>query len=190
VANTRRWQAELSEMRDRAEALRRSVYPSPPLGLEDGRRALAAVRDEARVLFQETARAYESLCPAGYPQLEDNGITGPGGSIGLRFSAWHAFFFGLEHHKHTKPAAQRVPARVGDAPVRKRMPGEPLPPPDPTTRVELVTLALRWDESRGWVEVRRPLPARWDRAMLWEHLAAYLVGLNHDLAAGAVGMST
>ena len=39
--------------------------------------------------------------------------------------------------------------------TRKRLPGEPLPPPDPNLALELTVLALRWDELRGWVEVRR-----------------------------------
>ena len=44
-------------------------------------------------------------------------------------------------------------------------------------------LGLRWDEDRGWVEVRRPLPPRWDLAMLRDHLTAHLIGLNYDLLA-------
>ena len=48
-------------------------------------------------------------------------------------------------------------------------------------------LALRWDEGRGWVEVRRPLHPRWSPETLQEHLVAYLLAFNYDVAAGALG---
>jgi hypothetical protein len=64
------------------------------------------------------------------------------------------------------------------------MPGDPLPPRDPQEPLELVVLGLRWDDDRGWVEVRRRLDPRWDAHVLAEHLTAYLLGLNHDIAAG------
>ena len=48
-------------------------------------------------------------------------------------------------------------------------------------------LALRWDEGRGWVEVRRPLHPRWRPETLQEHLVAYLLAFNYDVAAGALG---
>ena len=134
---------------------------------------------------------YRPLCPTGFPVVEDNAIEGAGGSIGLRFSKWHAFFFALEHAPKRKAAAPppALSGTPGLATVRlKRLPGQPLPPPNPNVELLLFVLALRWDESRGWVEVRRPLPAAWDQEVLVEHLAAYLAGLNYDLAAGRNGI--
>ena len=71
--------------------------------------------------------------------------------------------------------------------TRKRLPGEPLPPPDPDVALELTVLALRWDESRGWVEVRRPLDPAWTPETLQEHLTAYALGFNYDVDRRAAG---
>jgi hypothetical protein len=183
------WEAELAGLRRRVETLRAAVGRPEPLVGAAGRAALARVRREARPLFEAVARAYDGLCPSGFPVLEDNGIAGPGGSIGVRFSPKHVFFVALEHAKK-RPPAEPGPARLAGAlGVRlKRLPGQPLPPPDPHARFELVVLGLRWDDDRGWVEVRRPLDSRWDQTMLQDHLTAYLLGLNYDVAAGLEGV--
>src|ERR671922_299807 len=87
--------------------------------------------------------------------------------------------------KTPRPAEPGPAGLAGALGVRlKRLPGQPLPPPDPHARFELVVLGLRWDDDRGWVEVRRPLDSRWDQTMLQDHLTAYLLGLNYDVAAG------
>ena len=169
----------------RAAALRRGGYAVSRFPLEEARANLARARADAGPLFQATCDAFRKLCPPDYPRLDDNGIAGAGGSTGIRFSRWHAFFITLDHIKQKKPATEKPAGLAGALGVTfKRLPGAPLPPPDPGARYELATLSLRWDESRGWVEVRRPLPGAWDRAMIEEQLTSYLAGLAYDLAAG------
>lgn len=181
----------LAALRARAETLRELQRDQPPLPADAGRETLAAVREAVRPLLEAVADTYRGLCPDGYPLVEDNGITGAGGSVGVRFSPWHAFFVSLDNVRKPRPKAEEAPAvpGVATAPgVRlKRLPGSPLPPPDPNVRVELATLALRWDPERGWVEVRRALPVRWDRSMVEEHLAGYLIGLNYDVGPRMAG---
>ncbi|MGH2367726.1 MAG: hypothetical protein ACRDI2_05955, partial [Chloroflexota bacterium] len=179
------WEEQLATLRHRADDLRRSSGHPQPLRGPAGPAALARLREVIRPLLDGVAAAYEALCPPGYPSVEDNGIEGPGGSVGLRFSRWHAIFFALEHAPKKK-AAEAKPAGLAGAlgVVPKRLPGEPLPPPDPNAETELTVQLLRWDEGRGWVEVRRPLHPRWTLEMLQEHLVAYLIGLNYDLTAG------
>ena len=110
---------------------------------------------------------------------------GPGGSIGIRFTAWHAFQFALENARRRKPDQPKLKGLAGSLDIRmKRMPGDPLPPRDPNDRFELSVLALRWDLDRGWVEVRRVLPAAWTGELLEEHFGAYLTGFVNDAAAG------
>jgi hypothetical protein len=117
--------------------------------------------------------------------MEDNGITGPGGSLGLRFSAWHAFHVAFENARKPKSEEPKPAGLAGALDIRvKRMPGDPLPPRDPQDRFELSVLALRWDADRGWVEVRRVLPAQWGPEMVAELLEAYLTGFAYDVAAG------
>ncbi|MBI3971904.1 MAG: hypothetical protein HY332_11495 [Chloroflexi bacterium] len=185
---THTWLPDLASLRLRADELRAGTGRLKPFRGPAGEQALVDLRRVARPQLDAVAASYAPLCPPGYPVVEDNEIRGPGGSIGLRFSKWHSFFFALEHAKRRRPAASKpsgLRAVPRDPEVKmKRLPGQPLPPPDVNTPLELVTLALRWEEARGWVEIRRPLPAQWDEAMLWEHLAAYLIGINYDLAAG------
>lgn len=136
-------------------------------------------------MLEIVATSYADLCPAGYPQVEDNEIEGAGGSIGIRFSAWHAFFLALQRAPRPKKTEPKPSGLAGALDIRmKRMPGDPLPPPDPNVRLELVTLGLRWDPERGWVEIRRVLPQAWKIFMVEEQFDAYLAGLNYDLAAG------
>jgi hypothetical protein len=180
------WATEVSRLQRRAAELTAASGPWAPLRGPAGAEALARLREVARPLLAEVARAYADRCPQEYPRLEDNGIQGPGGSIGLRLSPWHAVFFALEHlptkRKGSAPKPAGLAGALGLQP--KRMPGDPLPPPDPHVALELAVLAMRWDEGRGWVELRRPLPAAWTPAMLQEHLTAYLIGFNFDLARG------
>ncbi len=155
------------------------------LPLDQARDGFRRLRDEVQPLLASAAEAYRPLCLAGYPVLEDNGIEGPGGSFGLRFSAWHAFHCAFENAKKPKKNEPKPTGLAGALDIRvKRMPGDPLPPRDPNDRFELATLALRWDEDRGWVEVRRVLPERWTRDMIEELFAAYLAGFAYDVAAG------
>jgi len=182
------WAGALATLRRRADALRRNGDRWRPLRGGDGPEALARVRREARPLLEALGEAYRDLLPPGYPALDDNGIAGAGGSIGLRLSRWHAVFFALEHVKRKQAAPPKPAGLIGALGVtRKRLPGEPLPPPDPNVALELTVLALRWDESRGWVEVRRPLDPAWTAETLQEHLTAYALGFNYDVAAGLLG---
>jgi hypothetical protein len=178
----------LAALRARAEALREVQRAGQPLRAEAGQQALAAARTAARPLLAAVVDAYHGLCPPGYPVVEDNRIEGAGGSIGVRFSRWHAFFVSLDNVRKRKPEEPKADAVARAAGVRlKRLPGEPLPPPDPNVTLELATQALRWDDDRGWVEMRHVLPSNWDPAMIEEHLAGYLIGLNYDLGAGITG---
>jgi hypothetical protein len=182
------WEAALARLQRRADALRQAEGPPPPLIGDAGPAALERLRATAGPLLEAVGGAYAGLCPPGYPALDDNGIPGPGGSIGLRLSRWHAVYFALEHRKKPRKAEPKPAGLAGALGVtRKRLPGEPLPPPDPNLEQELAVLALRWDEGRGWVEVRRPLHPSWSPETLQEHLVAYLLAFNYDVAAGALG---
>lgn len=182
------WNGRLETLRQQAGTLTGGTGLCRPLTADAGRDALARLREMARSLFDDVLVAYGPFCPPEFPMLEDNGIPGPGGATGVRFSRWHAFFFALEHAGKRKPPP-KPPGLTGATGVPfKRMPGQPLPPPDPNVELTLVALSLRWDESRGWVEVRRRLPETWDVAVLSDHLAAYLSGLNYDLAAPGPGL--
>jgi hypothetical protein len=185
---TAAWAAVLATLRRRVDALRRDGARWRPLRGEAGPEALARLRREARPLLEAMGEAYRDLLPPGYPALDDNGIAGAGGSIGLRLSRWHAVFFALEHVKQKKAPPPKPAGLIGALGVtRKRLPGEPLPPPDPNVELELTVLSLRWDEARGWVEVRRPLDPAWTGQTLQEHLTAYALGFNYDVAAGLLG---
>jgi hypothetical protein len=178
------WPEQLAQLRRRVEELRARGRP-PPLRGDAGWVALARVREGARPLLESIVTAYAGLCPSGFPVVEDNRIEGPGGSIGVRFGPRHALFIALEHEARRKPVEAKPAGLAGALGVRmKRMPGDPLPPRDPHQPLELVVLGLRWDDDRGWVEVRRRLDPRWDPRVLREHFAAYLSGLNYDIAAG------
>src|SRR5688500_2025384 len=96
---TEPWEEALARLQRRAAALRQSEGAPPPLIGDAGPAALARLRGTAGPLLQAVASAYAGLCPPGYPAPDDNGIPGPGGSIGLRFSRWHAIYFALEHRK-------------------------------------------------------------------------------------------
>jgi hypothetical protein len=190
IRHTSPWRLDgsiLARLGDRLVELAATYAASAPLRGDSGRQELARARRLATPLLERVVASFAVHCPPGFPAIEDNGIDGPGGSIGVRFSRWHAFFLALEREPKPRAARPAPGEREDDDPPRKRLPGEPLPPPDPETSLELVTLSLRWDEARGWVEVRRALPAGWDEVMLEEHLAAYLVGLSYDLASGAAG---
>jgi len=145
----------------------------------------------ARPLLIEAAGAFRDMCPPGYPAVEDNGIPGPGGSVGVRFSAWHAFHVAFENVKKPKKDEPKPAGLAGALDIRvRRMPGDPLPPRDRNDRFELATLALRWDEDRGWGEVRHVLPAAWTEEMVAAHFEAYLIGFCYDIAAGLPGTPT
>ena len=179
------WQARLERLRERAVQLQREGAAPAKLPFESAEREFARLRDAVRPLLDATAASFGELCPPDYPKIEDNGIPGPGGSLGLRFSVWHAFHVAFEHAKKSKTDEPKPTGLAGALDIRvKRMPGDPLPPRDPTDRFELSVLALRWDEDRGWVEVRRVLPAQWTVEMVAELLDAYLAGFVYDVAAG------
>ena len=179
------WEEQLHSLRERAAELQRDGAAPAQLPLDVAEREFARLRDATRPLLDQTATAFAQLCPPGYPRLEDNGIPGPGGSLGLRFSVWHAFHVAFEHAKKPKSDEPKPTGLAGALDIRvKRMPGDPLPPRDPKERFELSIQALRWDADRGWVEVRRVLPERWSAEMVAEQLAAYLAGFAYDVAAG------
>ena len=179
------WEQRLGALRARADALRSAHAAPARLTHDEAVRQFPLLRDAARPLFDDAARVYADLCPHDYPTIEDNGILGPGGSLGLRFSAWHAFHVALENARKPKSEEPKPKGLAGALDIRvKRMPGDPLPPRDPNDRFELAVLALRWDPDRGWVEVRRVLPAAWDVAMVAELFDLYLAGFAYDVAAG------
>lgn len=155
------------------------------LPLDEAGRQFERLRAASRALLEAASSAFDGVCPRGFPSIEDNGIVGPGASVGIRFSKWHAFHFALERVKKHKKQEPKPPGLAGALDIRlKRMPGDPLPPRDPRDRFELAALALRWDPDRGWVEVRRVLPAAWTTDMLADLFEAYLVGFAYDVAAG------
>ena len=179
------WEERLERLRQRAAQLQRDGAAPAQLPLEAAEREFVRLCEASRPLLESTAAAFDSLCPSGYPRIEDNGIPGPGGSLGLRFSVWHAFHVAFEHAKKPKSDEPKPTGLAGALDIRvKRMPGDPLPPRDPHERFELSIQALRWDADRGWVEVRRVLPERWTTEMLAEQLEAYLAGFAYDVAAG------
>lgn len=179
------WELRLAALRARTESLLAARAAPARLPHDEALRQFPRLRDAARPLFDAASRAYADFCPGGYPTIEDNGIVGPGGSLGIRFSAWHAFHVALENARKEKSDEPKPKGLAGALDIRvKRMPGDPLPPRDPNDRLELALLALRWDPDRGWVEVRRVLPAAWDAAMLADLFEAYLAGFAYDVAAG------
>jgi hypothetical protein len=185
---SRAWTETLAVLRRRVDRLRQGGETRSTLVGDAGPAALARLRRVSRPLLEALATAYGDLCPPGYPALEDNEIAGAGGSVGLRLTRWHAVYFALEHARGEKkkpPPPAGLAGALGVVP--KRLPGEPLPPPDPNVALELVVLSLRWDDNRGWVEVRRPLAADWSVETLREHLVAYVIGFNYDVAAGHLG---
>jgi hypothetical protein len=178
------WTEELAALRRRAERLRARGPMPDPLRRIEGQAGYARLRETARALFEATVAAYQGLCPEGYPRIDDNGILGTGGAIGIRFSDHHSFWFSFERVRPRRPQPARAGpvATAAPEPVsRRRLPGEPLPPPDPDEPVRLAMLALRWDERNGWSELHRPLDPRWDERLLREHLAAFLTGVAYDL---------
>jgi hypothetical protein len=185
------WGEALAALRRKAAAWQEAGPMPDPLRREDGEHAFARLRGASRRLFEATARAYRDLCPEGYPRIEDNGIPGPGGAIGLRLGPHHAFFCSLEHVRQKARREERTEGLAGalGLSTRKRLPGDPLPPADPDQPVRLALLALRWDAAGGWSEVRRVLDPRWDEALLFAHLGAFLLGFGYDatLAAPAAG---
>lgn len=179
------WEERLTRLRSRAGDLLAAAAAPAQLPLDAAQSGYARLRAETRPLLEATAAAYADLCPAGYPKLQDNEIPGPGGSLGLRFSAWHAFHVAFENARKPKKDEPKPTGLAGALDIRvKRMPGDPLPPRDPNDRFELSVQALRWDPDRGWVEVRRVLPALWTPEMIAELLDAYLTGFAYDVAAG------
>ncbi len=178
--------AELVRASVRIEAIV-SRYPTPQtLTRLDGARALADVREHVGPRLRDAVSIIDRYCPTGYPVFEDNGIPGPGGSVGVRLSAWHSLFFALEADR--PPPARHVPP-VGVLPgdpyevKPRRMPGGPLPPPDMDAPVTLVCLILRYDPARGWVELRRRLDPRWDGELIDDHVVPCLIGFAHDAVA-------
>lgn len=163
-------------------------YASPAtLVRRDGESAYAALRAAAVKRMGETVPMVASMCPPGYPAFEDNGISGPGGAVGVRLSAWHAIFFSLEHvrlktTRHVTPLGV-LPGEPFEVKPR-RLPGGPIPPPDMDALVTLACLTLRYDPDRGWVEVRRRIDPRWNADVIDDHLLPCLVGFAHDAASG------
>jgi hypothetical protein len=179
------WQGRLDALRARARALDHAGARPAQLPLDAARDGFDQLRAAARPLFEAAAAAYGDVCPAGYPSVEDNGIAGPGASLGVRFSPWHAYFVGFENARRPAKAEPKPAGLAGALDIRvRRMPGDPLPPRDPNDRFELTALGMRWDEDRGWVETRRVLPSPWTPDMLAELFEAYLAGFNYDVAAG------
>ena len=179
------WAARLARLRARTDALVAARVTPGRLPLHEALQAYPRLRDAARPLLDSAVATYADLCPTGYPTLEDNQILGPGGSLGVRFSLWHAFHVALENARKPRSDEPKPKGLAGVLDIRvKRMPGDPLPPRDPNDRYELAVLALRWDADRGWVEVRRVLPADWSAEMVAELLEAYLAGFAYDVAAG------
>src|SRR5438874_6731988 len=103
-----------------------------PITRRAGEDHFARLRDTARDLLAAIVDAYRGLCPDGYPVVDDNQITGTGGAIGIRFDEHHSFFFTFERVKRKqRKLKEELPGAAGGqgtAP-RKRMPGDPLPPP-------------------------------------------------------------
>ena len=173
--------------RKRVAAIRTGYASPATLARRDGEAAYAALRAAAVKRLGETVPMIESLCPSGYPAFEDNGISGPGGAVGVRLSAWHAIFFALEHvrlktSRHAPPLGV-LPGESFEVKPR-RLPGGPIPPPDMDAPVTLACLTLRYDPDRGWVEVRRRIDPRWDADVIDDHLLPCLVGFAHDAASG------
>src|SRR5438093_1796213 len=182
------WSEELAALRRRADVLRHAGPMPDPITREEGERHFARLRESVRTLVAATVEAYRGLCPDGYPVVDDNQITGTGGAIGVRFDEHHSFFFTFERVGR-KQKQDKARARTADTPgaaPRKRMPGDPLPPPDPHEPARLAMIALRYDERSGWQETHRPLDPRWDEQLLREHLAAYLVGVGYDLTVATL----
>ena len=182
------WSEQLAALQQRAEALRDAGPMRDPISRAEGEQSLARLREVARGLFEGIVAAYRGLCAIGYPVIDDNAIPGTGGAIGIRFDEHHSFFFTFERVKPKKKGDGKdaaAGAEAREAPRRKRMPGDPLPPPDPGEPVRLAMIGLRWDEHNGWQETHRPLDPRWDERLLREHLAAYLVGVGYDLTVAA-----
>jgi hypothetical protein len=183
------WSDELAELRGRAEALRATGPMPDPLPRAEGEANYARLREAAQALFQATVAAYRDLCPGDYPLIDDNGIPGTGGAIGIRFDEHHSFFFTFERVKaRSKKDGQDERFRQASTPgavPRKRMPGDPLPEADPSEPVRLAMIALRYGEHSGWQETHRALDPRWDERLLREHLAAFLVGIGYDLTVTA-----
>ena len=179
------WEERLTHRRSRADQLLAEDAKPAQLPLDAAEREFARLRQEVRPLLDATVTAYAALCPSDHPKIQDNGIPGPGGSLGVRFSIWHAFHVAFENARKPKSDDPKPTGLAGALDIRvKRMPGDPLPPRDPKDRFELSVLALRWDPDRGWVEVRRVLPAAWKIEMIAELLDAYLTGFAYDVAAG------
>ena len=172
--------------RARIASLRARGAPAS-LTRRDGEAAYAALSVAAVRRLREAVPMVAASCPPGYPAFEDNGITGPGGAVGVRLSAWHAIFFSLEH---VRMRTTRHAAPLGVLPGEsyevkpRRMPGGPIPAPDMGAPVTLACLVLRYDPDRGWVEVRRRIDPRWDAADLDDHLLPCLVGFANDAVAG------
>jgi hypothetical protein len=183
--NNQHWTARVAALRDQANTLISDGARPEALPAADAQASFGRMRREALSVLEAAVAAYGDLCPPGYPLLEDNGIEGAGGSVGVRFSAWHAFFLSLQNAPRPKNVELKPAGLAGALDVRvKRMPGDPLPPPDPNVRLELVVQSLRWDGERGWVEVRRVLPRAWNLGMVQDLFAAFLAGFNYDVAAG------
>jgi hypothetical protein len=163
-----------------------SASPSA-LARRDGEVAFSELRAAAARRLGETVPMVQRLCPPGYPAYEDNGITGPGGAIGVRLSAWHAIFFALEHVRlkttRHEPPLGVLPGEAFEVKPR-RLPGGPIPPPDMDAPVTLACLTLRYDPDRGWVEVRRRIDPRWDLDVIDDHVLPCLVGFAHDATFG------
>jgi hypothetical protein len=65
-------------------APRRAGVMPDPLRRSEGDEVYAHLRAVARTLFQATVEACHGLCPQGFPHVDDSGIPGTGGTIGIR----------------------------------------------------------------------------------------------------------
>lgn len=173
--------------RMRVAAIRTQYASRATLVRRDGDSAYAALRAAAAQRLRETVPMAQALCPPGYAVFEDNGISGPGGAVGVRLSAWHAIYFALEHvrlktTRHATPLGV-LPGEPFEVKPR-RLPGGPIPAPDMEAAVTLACLTLRYDPDRGWVEVRRRIDPRWDEAVIDDHVLPFLIAFVHDAVAG------
>src|SRR5437660_852436 len=128
---SRTWNEQLAALRERMETLRDAGPLPDPITRAEGEQNFARLREAARELFAAIVTAYRGLCAGGYPVIDDNAIPGTGGAIGIRFDEHHSFFFTFERVRRKKKMGKQPADGLGspgEVP-RKRMPGDPLPPP-------------------------------------------------------------
>src|SRR5687768_15963879 len=107
------WTERLTRLRARTDELLGTGAAPALRALEDATRDFGRFRHALRPLLDAIGAAYAELCPNGYPRIEDNEIPGPGGSVGMRFSAWHAFYVAFENAKKPKSADPKPTGLAG-----------------------------------------------------------------------------